>query len=147
MTFSTIIGSGILSKLPPTEQQFLLTHANNILQQSSGTLEDLCRNVANIFQDKNYGWDEAIKENPLAFKKAVAHPVGVYDFLLEKTVSLFDRKTADGKKKITDETKEASLEEKAGLTEDKTETKETKPALEIKEKPKSEKKATVKKKE
>ncbi len=63
MTFSTIIGSGILSKLPPTEQQFLLTHANNILQQSSGTLEDLCRNVANIFQDKNYGWDEAIKEN------------------------------------------------------------------------------------
>lgn len=45
--------------------------------------------------------DEAIKLNPLNFKKAAEHPVGVYDYLISKVSNLFDKKSVDGKKKIS----------------------------------------------
>ena len=47
--------------------------------------------------------DEAIKEDPFAFKKAVKNEKGVYDFLLEKTISQDDKSDALAKKKISDE--------------------------------------------
>ncbi|MBI2074703.1 MAG: DNA primase [Candidatus Levybacteria bacterium] len=47
--------------------------------------------------------DESVKENPGVFKKAVKEAVGAYDFLISKALSLFDKKTAEGKKKISDE--------------------------------------------
>ncbi len=47
--------------------------------------------------------DEAIKKSPLDYKKAVKHPIDVYDFLLEKNVELFDKKSVEGKKKISEE--------------------------------------------
>ncbi|GEM_PF-4300278 len=56
-------GDGILTRLPKAEQQFLLNQADLILQKSSGTIEDLCQHVANIFGDKQYGWQEAIHDN------------------------------------------------------------------------------------
>jgi DNA primase len=47
--------------------------------------------------------DEAIKENPLEFKKAIKDQAEVYDFLIEKLVNENDLKSASGKKNITDE--------------------------------------------
>ncbi|MDO8639525.1 MAG: DNA primase [bacterium] len=47
--------------------------------------------------------DEAIKEDSVAFKKAVEKDIGVYDFLISKVLSSFDKKTAEGKKRITEE--------------------------------------------
>ncbi len=47
--------------------------------------------------------DEAIKKNPLLFKKALKEDVGVYDYLIEKIVLENDKQKIEGKKKITDE--------------------------------------------
>lgn len=47
--------------------------------------------------------DEAIKANPIEFKKAVRDQVEVYDFLINKLVLENDVATAVGKKNITDE--------------------------------------------
>lgn len=46
--------------------------------------------------------DEAVKNNPLEFKKAVRESVGIYDYLIEKFVSQSSKDTIDGKKTITD---------------------------------------------
>lgn len=47
--------------------------------------------------------DEAIRKNEAAFKKALRNDAGVYDFLLAKLKRLYDPKTADGKRKISEE--------------------------------------------
>lgn len=47
--------------------------------------------------------DEAIKNNSLLFKKAVQHPQGVYDYLLDKTANLFNSRSIEGKKKLSEE--------------------------------------------
>lgn len=47
--------------------------------------------------------DESIKNDPIIFKKAVKDDIAIYDFILEKTLSLFDQKTVEGKRKISDE--------------------------------------------
>ncbi len=46
--------------------------------------------------------DEAIKENPIAFKRSVKEKVSVYDFMIDKFVSENDAESAEGKKVITD---------------------------------------------
>jgi DNA primase len=46
--------------------------------------------------------DEAIKNNPAGFKKAIKESMGVYDYLTEKFVSEAHKDTAEGKKAITD---------------------------------------------
>lgn len=47
--------------------------------------------------------DEAIRSNPLEFKKAIKNQVEVYDFLIDKLTSEYDADSAIGKKNITDE--------------------------------------------
>ncbi len=47
--------------------------------------------------------DEAIKKNPVAFKKAIKEDKEVYDFLISKLVRENDINTGIGKKEITDE--------------------------------------------
>ena len=47
--------------------------------------------------------DEAIKNDPNSFKKALKENIGVYDFLIDKLSVQYDKKSAEGKKKITDE--------------------------------------------
>lgn len=47
--------------------------------------------------------DEAIKKDPIGFKKAVKNDIEVYDFLISRLTKENDPKTAIGKKKITDE--------------------------------------------
>jgi DNA primase len=49
--------------------------------------------------------DEAIKNNAGAFKKALKEDIGVYDFLITKFLSIYDRKTSVGKGKIVEEMK------------------------------------------
>lgn len=47
--------------------------------------------------------DEAIKSNPVAFKKAIKDDIEVFDYLISKLKENNDPKSAIGKKKITDE--------------------------------------------
>ncbi len=47
--------------------------------------------------------DEAIKNDPASFKKALKEDIGVYDFLIEKLTKENNTKSAEGKKKITDD--------------------------------------------
>ncbi|MFH1186666.1 MAG: DNA primase [Candidatus Levyibacteriota bacterium] len=47
--------------------------------------------------------DEAIKKDPVGFKKAVREDVGVYDYLIEKIFLKANKKEALGKRKITEE--------------------------------------------
>jgi len=47
--------------------------------------------------------DEALKNDPGQFKKAVKEDVGVYDYLLTRLLKIYDTKTAEGKKAIADE--------------------------------------------
>ena len=47
--------------------------------------------------------DEAVRNDPFAFKKAVKNDVGVYDYLLEQTLVSVNKESAEGKKKITEE--------------------------------------------
>ena len=46
--------------------------------------------------------DEAIKKDPVFFKKSVKNDIGVYDFLLEHFLNAFDKTSALGKKKIAE---------------------------------------------
>lgn len=47
--------------------------------------------------------DEILRKNPASFKRAVRSEVGVYDYLIAKALTSFDRHTAEGKKNIADE--------------------------------------------
>jgi len=47
--------------------------------------------------------DEAIKNDPVSFKKSLKNDLDVYDFLLQKALSSFNKKTAEGKKRISDD--------------------------------------------
>jgi len=49
--------------------------------------------------------DESIKNNPGEFKKALKEDVGIYDFLITKFLSIYDKKTSVGKGKIVEEMK------------------------------------------
>ncbi len=47
--------------------------------------------------------DEAIKKDPILFKKSIKKDVPIYDFIYSKTFSSFEKDKVDGKRKITDE--------------------------------------------
>lgn len=47
--------------------------------------------------------DEAIKNDPISFKKVIKKDVPIYDYIFSKTFSVYDRNKVDGKRKITDE--------------------------------------------
>ncbi len=47
--------------------------------------------------------DDAAKEDPIVFKKAVRDDIGIYDFMLSNFLEKFDKGSVDGKKNITDQ--------------------------------------------
>lgn len=47
--------------------------------------------------------DDAVRENPVAFKKAIADALPIYDYFLASAQKRYDTTTAFGKKKISDE--------------------------------------------
>jgi DNA primase len=49
--------------------------------------------------------DEAIQKNPAAFKKALKADIGIYDFLIDKFLSIYDKTSSEGKGKIVEEMK------------------------------------------
>lgn len=48
--------------------------------------------------------DEALRKNPVGFKKALRNDKNVYDFIIDSAVSDFDKRTSDGKKNILEKT-------------------------------------------
>lgn len=46
--------------------------------------------------------DEALKNNPTAFKIAVKNDISVYDYLFEQSTTSYDLQTAEGKKQVAD---------------------------------------------
>lgn len=50
--------------------------------------------------------DEAINSDPLGFKKALKDTQIIYDFIISHFASIYDKNTAEGKKKIVDEMKD-----------------------------------------
>ncbi|OIP57203.1 MAG: DNA primase [Candidatus Levybacteria bacterium CG_4_10_14_0_2_um_filter_36_16] len=48
--------------------------------------------------------DEILRENPIAFKKAVKNDTNIYDFIIDSAFGQFDSKSAEGKKKILEKT-------------------------------------------
>lgn len=73
------------------------------LKRSVGILEKMGMTTSVIVVSNSKDPDEAVKKDPISFKKAIKAPVGVYDFLFAKSFSLFDKKSAEGKKKIGDD--------------------------------------------
>ncbi len=47
--------------------------------------------------------DEAVRENPIAVKKAIADAIPIYDYFISSSLKRFDVNSAFGKKKISDE--------------------------------------------
>ncbi len=54
-----------------------------------------------ILDDKDP--DEALRKSPAAFKKALKNSVGVYDFIISKSLKSNNSQNVDGKRKITQE--------------------------------------------
>jgi DNA primase len=63
--------------------------------------ENFISNVLEIPEGKDP--DEAINKNPGLFKGALKKASGAYDFLIDQFSQKYDNKTAEGKRKITDE--------------------------------------------
>jgi DNA primase len=61
--------------------------------------KELSANIITLKDGKDP--DEAIKNNPIAFKKALKESVSIYDFLIDYYVSKFDISSIEGKKQIT----------------------------------------------
>lgn len=47
--------------------------------------------------------DDAVREDPVAFKKAIKHAIAVYDYFINSACARFDPTVSFGKKKITEE--------------------------------------------
>lgn len=47
--------------------------------------------------------DEAVRENPIEFKKAVKNHQNIYDYLIDTAIATEKIETSEGKKKVTDE--------------------------------------------
>ena len=55
-----------------------------------------------IFKDAKDA-DEAIKKDPVSFKKSIKKNIPIYDFIFSKTISLFEKDRVYGKRKISEE--------------------------------------------
>lgn len=69
-------------------------------KRSLGSLEKSGLSI-NVITLKEKDPDEQLKKDPAVFKKAIKDSQSVYDFLIEKTISLNTPQTADSKRKIT----------------------------------------------
>lgn len=74
----------------------------NALKRSIPVLEKRGLTITVINLDEKDP-DDAIKDDPIKYKKAVKNQEDVYDFLINKLISEQDVESAAGKKKITDE--------------------------------------------
>ena len=70
-------------------------------QRSLPVLEKKGLNVTVCVLENGKDADEVIKKDPLSFKKAVKNDIVIYDYLLSKALSSYNKNTADGKRKIS----------------------------------------------
>ncbi len=72
------------------------------IKRSLSVLEKKHMTTSVVLSPNGKDPDEALKNDPYGFKKALKADVPVYDYLLTQTVSAVDSHTASGKKEITD---------------------------------------------
>jgi DNA primase len=72
-------------------------------KRSLPSLEAKEINITTCLFDQAKDADEAIKSDPISFKKLIKKDVPVYDFLFSKTFSLFEKDKVAGKRKISEE--------------------------------------------
>lgn len=78
------------------------TAGQEAIKRSLSVLEEKGLTTTVILQSGKDA-DESLRNDPISFKKAVRNEVGVYDFLIGKYLSSFDKRTAEGKKRIGEE--------------------------------------------
>ena len=72
-------------------------------KRSLPSLEKKGINITTCIFDQAKDADEAIKNDPAAFKKAIKKDIPVYDYLITKTFSAFEKDRVYGKRKIAQE--------------------------------------------
>lgn len=72
-------------------------------QRSLPVLEKKGLNITVCVLENGKDADEAIKNDPLSFKKAIKNDVVIYDYLLSRMLSAYNKNTVDGKRKISSE--------------------------------------------
>ncbi|MBI2613893.1 MAG: DNA primase [Candidatus Levybacteria bacterium] len=66
-------------------------------------LEKKGMNITTCIFEESKDADEAIKKDPISFKKAIKKDVPIYDFIFSKTFSAFEKDKIYGKRKISEE--------------------------------------------
>ena len=46
--------------------------------------------------------DEAVRSDPFSFKKDIKESIGIYDYFLQRSLTLYNKNTIEGKKNISD---------------------------------------------
>jgi len=72
-------------------------------KRSLPSLEKKGINITTCIFENAKDADEAIKKDPIAFKKSAENSVSIYDYIFTRTFSSFEKNTIDGKRKISDE--------------------------------------------
>ncbi len=72
-------------------------------KRSLPVLEKKGINVTTCILGDSKDADEAIKKDPISFKKSIKKDIPIYDYIFSKTFSSFEKNKVDGKRKITDE--------------------------------------------
>ncbi len=72
-------------------------------KRSLAVLEKKGLNITAVALNQAKDPDEYIKKDPIAFKKALKNDVSVYGYIFERVISVNNKNTIEGKKKISDE--------------------------------------------
>ena len=72
-------------------------------KRSLPSLEKKGMNITTCIFEQGKDADEAIKKDPISFKKSIKKDVPIYDFIFSKTFSSFEKDRVYGKRKISEE--------------------------------------------
>ena len=72
-------------------------------KRSLVSLEKKGMNITTCIFEKGKDADEAIKKDPISFKKSIKKDIPIYDFIFSKTFSAFEKDRVYGKRKISEE--------------------------------------------
>ncbi|EKD64492.1 MAG: hypothetical protein ACD_50C00372G0002 [uncultured bacterium] len=71
-------------------------------ERSLGVLEKKGFNVKVIKITNAKDPDEAVRSDPFSFKKDIKESIGIYDYFLQRSLTLYNKNTIEGKKNISD---------------------------------------------
>lgn len=72
-------------------------------KRSLEVLEKKGINITTCIFENAKDADEAIKKDPISFKKSIQKDIPIYDYIFSKTFSAYEKTRVEGKRKITDE--------------------------------------------